>query len=142
MALQFGHQITFGSWLNQAILDPEHKLLKLADVICWESAHDAISPYYSNIGRRGLPVRLMVGLHLLKHMEDMSDAQCTDRIRGDLYWMYFCGLEVDDLKGKYAYLNSSSMTKFRNRIGEKGFSEVMSLNTTYELTNFNSFVLL
>ena len=138
MALQFGHQITFGSWLNQGILDPEHKLLKLADVICWEAAHDAIAPYYSNLGRRGLPVRLMVGLHLLKHMEDMSDAQCTDRIRGDLYWMYFCGLEVDDLKGKYAYLNSSSMTKFRNRIGEKGFSGPRSSVKENTLGNFSA----
>lgn len=133
MAPQFGHQITFGSWLNQGILDPDHKLMKLSAVIGWEAAHDAISPYYSNLGRQGLPIRLMVGLHLLKHMENMSDAQCADRIRGDLYWMYFCGVEVDDLRGKFAHLNSSSMTKFRGRIGEKGFSEVEDIVRRYLL---------
>ena len=133
MAPQFGHQITFGSWLNQGILDPEHKLLRLSEVISWESAHDAIAPYYSNLGRQGLPIRLMVGLHLLKHMENMSDTQCADRIRGDLYWMYFCGVEVDDLKKKYAHLNSSSMTKFRNRIGDAGFSEVENIIRKYLL---------
>lgn len=133
MAPQFGHQITFGTWLNQGILDPEHKLMKLSEVISWESAHDALSPYYSNLGRKGLPIRLMTGLHLLKHMENMSDAQCTDRIRGDLYWMYFCGVEVDDLKGRYAHLNSSSMTKFRNRIGEKGFSAIEDIIRQYLL---------
>lgn len=133
MAPQFGHQITFGSWLNQGILDPEHKLMKLSEVISWEAAHDAIAPHYSNLGRKGLPIRLMVGLHLLKHMENMSDAQCADRIRGDLYWMYFCGVEVDDLKGRYAHLNSSSMTKFRNRIGGKGFSEVENIIRQYLL---------
>ena len=57
MAPQFGHQITFGNWLNQGILDPEHKLMKLSEAICWESAHEAISPYYSNRGRCGLPIR-------------------------------------------------------------------------------------
>jgi IS5 family transposase len=121
MALQFGSQITFGNWLNQGILDPDDRLVKLAGVIGWEAAHDGLSPYYSNLGRNGLPIRLMVGLHLLKHMENMSDDQCADRIRGDLYWMYFCGVEVDDLKGKYSHLDSSSMTKFRGRIGDKGF---------------------
>lgn len=131
MAPQFGHQITFGNWLNQGILDPEHKLMKLSEAICWESAHEAISPYYSNRGRCGLPIRLMMGLHLLKHMEDMSDAQCADRIRGDLYWMYFCGVEVDDLKQKYAHLNSSSMTKFRNRIGDRGFSAIEDILRKY-----------
>lgn len=133
MAPQFGHQITFGNWINQGILDPTHKLMKLSEVISWESAHDAIAPYYSNLGRQGLPVRLMVGLHLLKHMENMSDAQCADRIRGDLYWMYFCGVEVDDLKGRYAHLNSSSMTKFRNRIGDKGFAAIEEIIRQYLL---------
>ena len=133
MALQFGSQITFGNWLNQGILDPEHKLFKLAEVIGWEAAHDAISPYYSNLGRQALPIRLMVGLHLLKHMENMSDAQCADRIRGDLYWMYFCGVDVDSLKGKYSHLDSSSMTKFRGRIGDKGFSTIEDIIRKYLL---------
>lgn len=131
MAPQFGYQITFGSWLNQGILDPNHKLLKLSELISWEEMHNAISPYYSNLGRKGLPIRLMTGLHILKHMENMSDAQCSDRIRGDLYWMYFCGVDVNDLKEKYAHLNSSSMTKFRNRIGNKGFAAVEDVIRKY-----------
>jgi IS5 family transposase len=57
-------------------------------------------------------------------MEDLSDAQCSDRVRGDLYWMHFCGVDVDSLKGKYSHLNSSSMTKFRNRIGDQGWAAV------------------
>ena len=107
--------------------------MKLSQIIDWERVHDRLKPYYSVIGRQALPIRLMVGLHILKHKEGLSDAQVALRIRGDFYWMYFCGLEVDDLKGKYAYLNSSSMTKFRNRIGEKGFSEVENIIRKYLL---------
>ena len=131
MALRFDHQLTFGTWLRQGILDPEHKLLKLAEVIDWEAVHVKLSPFYSKLGRQALPLRLMTGLHLLKHMEDLSDAQCTDRIRGDLYWMHFCGVEVDALKGKYAHLNSSSMTKFRNRVGDKGWEAVEDVIRQY-----------
>lgn len=133
MALQYGHQLTFGSWLVQGHLDPEHKLLKLAAVINWEIIHDKLAPFYSRLGRKALPLRLMTGLHLLKHMEGLSDAQCADRIRGDLYWMYFCGVDVGDLKGKYSHLNSSSMTKFRNRIGDKGFAEIENIIRKYLL---------
>jgi IS5 family transposase len=133
MTPRFERQITFGSWLNQGILDPNHKLLRLAEVIDWEAIHDKLAPFYSNRGRKALPLRLMVGLHFLKHMEDMSDAQCTDRVRGDLYWMHFCGVDVDSLKGKYAHLNSSSMTKFRNRIGDQGWQGVEDTIRNYLL---------
>jgi IS5 family transposase len=112
-------------------LDPKHKLFTLAAIIDWEAIHNALSLFYSKIGRKALPLRLMVGLHLLKHMEDLSDAQCTDRVRGDLYWMHFCGVTVDSLQGKYAHLNSSSMTKFRNRIGNKGWAAVEDVIRKY-----------
>jgi len=131
MALRFERQLTFGSWLRQGLLDPAHKLFRLAAVIDWEAIHDALAPFYSRLGRKALPLRLMVGLHFLKHMEDLSDAQCSDRVRGDLYWMHFCGVDVDSLKGKYAHLNSSSMTKFRNRIGDRGWRSVEDIMRKY-----------
>ena len=134
MALRFERQITFGSWLNQGILDPEHKLFRLAEVIDWEEIHDKVAPFYSKIGRKALPVRLMTGLHFLKHMEDLSDAQCTDRVRGDLYWMHFCGVDVDSLQGKYSHLNSSSITRFRGRIGDRGWAAVEDVIRKYLLT--------
>lgn len=131
MALSYGRQITFSAFLLQDILDPNHFLVKLAGIIDWEGIYEGLRPYYSTIGRQALPIRLMVGLHLLKHREGMSDEQVTERIRGDLYWMYFCGVEPESLEGVYSHLDSSSMTKFRNRIGEKGFSHVESTIRNY-----------
>lgn len=124
MAISYRHQITFSAFMAQDIIDQNHKLVRLAEQVGWEGIYDGLRPYYSGIGRGALPIRLMVGLHLLKHMENLSDAQVADRIRGDFYWMYFCGVDVDCLEGKYSHLNSSSMTKFRNRIGDKGFTVV------------------
>ena len=133
MAISYRHQITFSAFLAQDILDGKHKLVRLSEEIDWEQAHDALRPYYSGIGRGALPIRLMVGLHLLKHMEDLSDAQCADRVRGDLYWMYFCGVEFEALERKYSHLNASSMTKFRNRIGDKGFAAIEDVIRKYLL---------
>ena len=117
MALIFARQLSFDSYLSQGLLDPKHKLVALADKMDWAKIHEELAPFYSRIGRQALPIRLMVGLHLLKHMEAMSDEQVADRIRGDLYWMHFCGVEAADLKDRFAHLDSSSLTKFRNRIG-------------------------
>jgi IS5 family transposase len=118
-------------WTLQELLDPTHDLVKLGEIIDWEEIHSRLFPYYSHLGRRGLPIRLMVGLHILKHKENMSDEKCADRIRSDLYWMYFCGVDSDSLRGKFSHLNSATMTKFRNRIGEKGFAEVENIIREY-----------
>jgi IS5 family transposase len=131
MALSYVKQATFSAFLLQDILDPNHYLVKLAAIIDWEMVHDRLKAYYSTVGRQALPIRLMVALHLLKHKEGMSDEQVTERVRGDLYWMYFCGADPDALSGEYSHLDSSSMTKFRNRIGDKGFSQVESIIRDY-----------
>ena len=131
MAINYAHQITFGLWTLQELLDPSHDLVNLTAAIDWEEVHNRLAPYYSNTGRQGLPIRLMVGLHILKHKENMSDEKCADRIRSDLYWMYFCGVDSDSLRGKYQHLNSATLTKFRRRIGEKGFGEVESIIREY-----------
>jgi len=131
MALNYVNQLTFSSYFLQDTIDPEHKLVKLAEAIDWLAIHEDLEPYYSGIGRQALPIRLMVGLHLLKHMENMSDEKCTDRIRGDIYWMYFCNVEPESLKGQYVHLDSSSMTKFRNRIGPDGFAKIEGVIQDY-----------
>lgn len=131
MAIKYGSQITFGMWTLQELLDPAHDLVKLAEIIDWEDIYNCLMPYYSTTGRQGLSIRLMVGLHILKHKENMSDEKCADRIRSDLYWMYFCGMDSESLKSKYRHLNSATMTKFRNRIGSQGFAEIEKIILKY-----------
>ena len=59
-----------------AIIDPEHELLRLAELIDWGRFDDAFGPlYHETKGRRGLPTRLMAGIHLLKHMKGLSDEE-------------------------------------------------------------------
>ena len=60
----------------EAIVNPNHELLRLAALIDWTRFDDAFgSLYHQARGRRGLPTRLMVGLHLLKHMKGLSDEE-------------------------------------------------------------------
>ena len=46
--------------------DPRQPLKKLADAIAWDKFEDAFSDYYSEVGRPAKPIRLLVGLLLLK----------------------------------------------------------------------------
>ncbi len=56
------------------LVDPRHPLVRLAKLIDWGRFDAAFGSLYTDgIGRPGLPTRLMVGLHLLKHMDGLSD---------------------------------------------------------------------
>jgi hypothetical protein len=57
------------------LVDPKHPLVRLAGLIDWERFATAFGPLSRDgVGRPGLPTRLMVGLHLIKHMDGLSDA--------------------------------------------------------------------
>lgn len=99
----------------EAILDPEHELLKLAALIDWDRFDDAFGPYYhERKGRRGLRTRLMAGLHLLKHMKGLSDEEACAVWRENPYFQAFCG--ESHFQHRLPF-DRSSMTRWRKRIG-------------------------
>jgi IS5 family transposase len=55
------------------LVDRRHALVRLAGLIDWDRFEAEFGPLYTDGGRPGLPTRLMVGLHLLKHMDGLSD---------------------------------------------------------------------
>ena len=78
------------SWL----LDHSHPLYVLAEAIDWEFfAREFGSLYVERKGRPGLPMRLLVGLHYLKHLYDVSDERVVAGFVENPYWQYFCGEE-------------------------------------------------
>ena len=61
-----------GNFLYPDLLDqlnPAHPLLKLAKRIPWQRFEDEFAGLYSQAGRPAKPIRLMVGLILLKQLE-------------------------------------------------------------------------
>ena len=55
------------------IIDMGHLLVRLGAAIDWAFFDDAYDAFYSEEGRPGIPTRMMVGVHILKHMFDLSD---------------------------------------------------------------------
>ena len=98
----------------QNLVDPRHPLVRLAGLIDWGRFETAFGALYVDGGRPGLPTRLMVGLHLLKHMDGLSDEAVCARYLDSPYAQLFCG----EAHFQHAPpLDRSSMTRWRQRIG-------------------------
>jgi len=99
-------------------LDQNHPLFILANKISWTTFEDEFSRLYCvDNGRPAKPIRLMVGLLMLKHLRNVSDESIVEQWSENVYYQYFCGLEMFDSTPPCV---SSEMVHFRKRIGEKG----------------------
>ena len=113
------------------IINMQHPLVKLSKLIDWDLLHRHFEVYYSEEGRPGLPIRLLVGLHLIKHVENLSDEGVCERWERDPYIQYFCGEEYFQHK---LPCERSGFSHFRKRVGEKALELMLqeSLAAAYK----------
>lgn len=104
------------------MLNLGHPLVKLAGVMNWSRFDEAFGGFYRPIGRPAKPTRLMVGLHYLKHVHDLSDEETVARWVENPYWQYFCGFEFFQHEMP---IDASTMTRWRKRIGPEGLAEML-----------------
>ena len=113
----------YQSHLEQ-ILDHDQSLFQLAHQIDWTVFEAEFGPlYHPGKGRPGLPIRLMVGLHYLKHAFDESDESVVEMFLQNPYWQYFCGFEYFQHR---LPLDPSSLVKWRKRVGKAGMEKLLS----------------
>lgn len=120
---QFEHPDLFRSRLDQ-ILNPEHPFFKLANQIDWATLGQEYADLYDPTwGRPAKSVRLMVGLHYLKHAFDQSDESVVAAFLENPYWQYFCGFE------HFAHeqpLDPTTLVKWRKRVGARRLEEMLA----------------
>lgn len=106
------------------ILDKKHALYQLANRLNWDSLIDGFGPYYSEgPGRPEVPIRIVVGLHYLKYLENESDESVVEKFCENPYWQYFCGLETFQ---HTLPCHPTTLVKWRKRVGEKGVEKLLS----------------
>jgi transposase, IS5 family len=111
-----GEQDLFRGRLDQ-IIDLEHALVKLAQVIDWRFLEEKFGAIYTDKpGHPPLPTRLMAGLAILKHSYDLSDEGLCERWVENPYFQYFCGEEFFQHR---LVFDRSSLTRWRQRMGEE-----------------------
>ena len=107
------------------MVDHRHALVKLTHQIDWPGFVTAFGPLYTEgKGRPGVPIRLMVGLHYLKHAFNLSDEEVVARWIENPYWQYFCG---EQYFNHHLPIDPSQMTRFRKRIGAEGCETMLKL---------------
>ena len=111
-------------------LNPHHPLYILAHQVDWDMFERAFTPLYClDNGTPAKPIRLMVGLLILKHVRNLSDESVVEQWAENNYYQYFCGNQEFTPCQPCA---SSELVHFRKRIGERGieliFKESIRLN--------------
>ena len=107
------------------LIDLRHELCVLASKMDWKALeHQFGGLYAAGIGRPGHPIRLMVGLQLLKYLRNISDEEVVATWLENPYWQHFCGEQYfcHDLP-----IDPSLMTGFRHRIGQQGCEFILGL---------------
>lgn len=118
-----GRQLGFFQTRLEDLVDAQHPLRKLADAIEWPAFKAEFGALYvESVGRPGLPIRLMVGLHYLKYTYDLSDQGVLAGFLENPYWQYFCGNEYFEHS---LPLDESSLTRWRKRVGTDGVEKLL-----------------
>ena len=107
-------------------LDPDDPLLQLSQVIPWSGLEAAFSIYYSpGVGRPAIPIRIMVGLLLLKQFENLSDEQVVVQFKRNPYYQAFCGLNEFQ---RTVPCHATELVHFRKRIGKEGVQRLFQMS--------------
>ena len=107
------------------MLDSNDPLIALADTINWDIFDESFAKYYSDEGRPAKPIRLMVGLLILKHLENLSDENVVLQWKRNPYYQYLCGMQeyVPALP-----CDATELVKFRKRIGKEGAEQIFAMS--------------
>ena len=100
-----------------------HELCLLANAIDWQKFETQLAPFYSKIGSCAKPIRLMIGLLILKQLYNLGDETVMSAWVSNPYFQHFCGETVFQWKFP---CDPSDLVHFRHRIGESGVEKVLA----------------
>ncbi len=113
----------YGSLMD--MLDTNDPLIQLADIFPWSKFEEEFKKYYTGEGRPPKPIRLMVGILLLKQLKNLSDESIVEHWKQNPYFQYFCGLS--DYQASVP-CHPTELVKFRNRIGKEGMEFILKMS--------------
>ena len=105
------------------IIDMGHPLVKLALEIDWGFLEQRLGGRYeAGPGQPPLPVRLVAGLMILKHMHSLSDEALCARWLENPYYQFFCG--EPSFRHQLPF-DRSSLSRWRKRLGEESLAALL-----------------
>lgn len=107
------------------IINPKYPLVILADRIPWSEMEQEFSKLYSRTGTPAMPIRLMVGLLILKRIYNLGDESIVPQWVQNPYFQYFCG--ESEFQWDFP-CDPSDLVHFRKRIGKEGVERIFKLS--------------
>lgn len=108
------------------MIDMRHELVRLTGLIEWKRFEEAFGTLYAEKGRPGLPTRLMVGLHLLKHTRGISDDQvCAQWIENAYFQTKLARKHGVGLRQSYLRLATRARREVGRLIHGRGHKQAM-----------------
>lgn len=102
-------------------INMNHELVLLSEKIDWSYFEKEFAPLYSKTGQPGMPIRLMVGCLVLKHLYNLGDETLAGAWVMNPYMQYFCGEAF--FRHRFPF-DPSDFVHFRKRIGETGIRKI------------------
>ena len=122
-------------------INMKHELVLLAEKIDWNYFEEEFSPFYSEKGGPSVPIRLMVGCLMLKHLYNLGDERVPKGWVRDIYFQYFCGGAFFEHIFPF---DPSDFVHFRKRVGEEGIEKIFAYSVRVhgkEVSKKSNFVL-
>lgn len=112
-----------GGVLLKDFLNAAHPLYCLASMVNWGQFERQFGKFYAvEMGRPALATRLLVGLHYLKYLYNVSDEVVVASWVENPYWQYFCG---EEYFGHEFPCDPTSLVKWRQRVGVEGSEKLL-----------------
>jgi len=107
-------------WVEANIKNPIHELVMIRRIIPWQKITNRLCRFYNNSkGPFGKSLRMMTALLIVMRYKILSDREVVKRVKENHYIQYFCNVPDDGLQ---TFLDPSSISVFRKRLGEKGIA--------------------
>ena len=105
-------------WVKIHVPDTQHELVILRKVIPWKALVQKLSSFYhSEKGRKGISLRIVIAIFILQFLRHLGDRIVKKAIKENRYMQFFCNIPDKDI---VTFMDSSTLTKLRNRFGVSG----------------------
>lgn len=114
------HSFLYPELFQQLNLDDE--LIILGKNINWTRIEKELEQFFSPIGRPSKPIRLSVGLLIVKQIYNLSDERVVEEYMRNPYIQVFCGATSFQTTKP---CHPTDLVYFRKRIGEEGIEKIL-----------------
>jgi len=114
-------QGSFHDIVYENLIDRNHLLYKLNQLIDWSFIEEECRQFYSDLGRKGESPIVLFKMLLLSYLYNISERRIEEECTYNIIYKYFLGLELYQ-----AAPDHSTLSKFRSRLKEEGFRSLFN----------------